>query len=154
MRRNATFGFTLIELMIAVAVVGILAALAYPTYVDQVRKSRRSDAQATLLRTAQVLERCYTEYNAYNNTNCVAVDNGDATNLAADFTVTEGGHYAVSANNTLAATSFILTAAPRGDQASDDCGNLTYTNVGIKGVSGDADGNGTGGEADDVELCW
>lgn len=58
-------GFTLIELMFVVAIVAILLALAYPSYVDQVRKARRADATSTLMDRAQVLERCFSRLNTY-----------------------------------------------------------------------------------------
>jgi type IV pilus assembly protein PilE len=60
-------GFTLIELMIAVAIVGILAAIAYPSYLDSVRKSRRADAQGALLGFANGMERHFTETSNYCN---------------------------------------------------------------------------------------
>lgn len=60
-------GFTLMELMIVVAIVGILAAIAYPSYMDSVRKSRRADAKAALSNAVQALERYYTEKNTYLN---------------------------------------------------------------------------------------
>lgn len=132
-------GFTLIELMITVAIVAILAAIAYPSYLDQVRKTRRSDAQAALMRTAQILERCYTEYNAYNNANCPAVS---GTGLAAAYQNTDEGFYTLSAT-LLNANAFTLQATPQGDQANDSCGNLTLTHTGQKGVS-----SGT------VADCW
>ena len=56
-----TKGFTLIELMIAVAIVGILAGIAYPSYQDSVRKSRRADAQGALLGFANAMERYFTQ---------------------------------------------------------------------------------------------
>ena len=61
-------GFTLMELMIVVAIIGILAGIAYPTYQDSVRKSRRADAEAVLLELAQWMERFYTENNRYDQT--------------------------------------------------------------------------------------
>src|SRR5690554_7773304 len=59
-------GFTLLELMIVVAVVGILAAIAYPSYMDSVRKSNRADAKAALNDAAQQMQRCYTLNSSYS----------------------------------------------------------------------------------------
>jgi type IV pilus assembly protein PilE len=136
--------------MIVVAVVGILAAIAYPSYQDQVRRTRRSDAQSSLLRVAQALERCYTEYNAYNDTDCAAVS---GTDLAASYQTTDGGFYTLSAT-ALSATGFTLQAAPNGDQVNDNCGSLGYDNVGQQTVTGDANGDGTAGDPADSALCW
>ena len=58
-------GFTLIELMIVVVVIAILAAIAYPSYQNQVQKTRRADAHTALLGAAQTLERCFTRTNSY-----------------------------------------------------------------------------------------
>src|SRR5690606_38472416 len=63
--RKSSAGFTLIEVMIVVAIIGILAAIAYPSYQDHVRKSRRADAQTALLELAQFMERHYTTNGRY-----------------------------------------------------------------------------------------
>ena len=63
-------GFTLIELLIAVAIVALLAAIAVPAYTGYVEKARRSDATTGLTKIAAELERCYTQFSAYNNAGC------------------------------------------------------------------------------------
>ncbi len=145
-------GFTLIELMIVIAVIGLLAAIAYPSYVDQIRKTNRSDGKAALLETAQVLERCFTEFNAYNNASCPAVNNADVTQLSAAYSNSEEGYYALSVAG-LATASFTLSATPIAGQAdennagkSNTCGVFSYTQVGAKGVSG--------GSITDPTICW
>jgi type IV pilus assembly protein PilE len=150
MGRPRSTGFTLIELMIVVVIVSILATVGYPSYLDHVRKTRRSDAQAALLRVAQSLERCYTEYNAYNDAGCAAVD---GTGLATAYQATEGGYYTLSAT-ALSASGFTLQAAPNGDQANDKCGRLRYNSAGQKGVTADANEDGSAGNAADVAICW
>lgn len=124
--RNRHLGFTLIELMIVVAIVAILAAIAFPSYQEQVRRSNRTEGQRALLETAQRLERCYTEYNAYNAGGC------NVTFPVA----TENGNYSVNATE-LTASTFTLTAARgAGNQATDRCGNFTYSHTGVKDISG------------------
>ena len=125
-------GITLIELLIVVVIVGILAAIAYPSYQQQVRKTKRADGKAALLDTAQELERCYTRFARYNDGNCgVALPSNSPE-----------GFYVITAN-ALDASSFTLDAAPQGDQANDAaCGTLRLTNAGIQGSQGaDADAN-------------
>jgi len=144
-------GFTLIELMMVIVVIGILAAIAYPSYLDQIRKTRRSDGKAALLETAQVLERCFTEFNSYNNISCPAVNNSNNAQLSAAYATSEENYYTVAAAG-LTATAFTLQATPVGAHADDNdnsvanrCGVLTYNQLGAKGVSG-----GTLSAAD----CW
>lgn len=118
-------GFTLIELMIAVAIVGILAAIAYPAYTSQVMKTQRSDAKSSLLEAAHNLERCYTEYNAYDNGGCPAVPG-----------TSDEGYYTITAATT--ANTFTLTANPASGVVVNDteCDKFTLTNTGAQGITG------------------
>ncbi|WP_051687412.1 type IV pilin protein [Microbulbifer sp. HZ11] len=126
-------GFTLIELMIVVAIIGIIAGIAYPSYMESVRKSNRADAKATLNDVAQRLQRCFTTYNAYNHASC-----GVATTLDGGSISSGEGLYSISATS-LTATAFTLTAAPvvgKSQAADSKCGSLTLTNTGIRNASG------------------
>lgn len=131
--RQRTRGITLLELMIVVVVVGILAAVAYPSYQDQVRKTRRADGKSALMNTAQALERCYTRFAAYNNAGC---------GVAFPVTSPEG-HYSITAVGGLTAAAYTLAAAPQGAQTADtDCGTLRLTSTGIQGSrNANADAN-------------
>lgn len=129
-------GMTLVELMIVVVVIGILTAIAYPSYLSQVRKTRRADGKAALMQTAQQLERCYTRFSRYNDGNCGVV---------LPFNSPEGS-YVVSAAAATTASAFTLAATPQGDQVKDTkCGVLRLTNTGQQG----SQGLGT-----DANECW
>ncbi|AQQ68693.1 hypothetical protein Mag101_14440 [Microbulbifer agarilyticus] len=125
-------GFTLIELMIVVAIVGIISAIAYPSYMESVRKSNRADAKATLNDVAHRLQRCFTTYSAYNNANCSVANTLDGGTITS-----AEGMYSVTAAVT--ATTYTLTAAPvaGSSQAADTkCGSLTLTSAGIRNATG------------------
>jgi type IV pilus assembly protein PilE len=115
------------ELMIVVAIVGILAAIAYPSFTEQARKARRADCAGTLLQNANALERFFTVNNRYNGAGTPALINCPADGGAATYTVTTPA---------ITATTFTLRADPVGAQAADRCGALTLTHTGVKGVVG------------------
>jgi len=124
---TAMRGVTLIELMIVIVVVGILAAIAYPSYQEQVRKTRRTDGQAALLDVAQKLERCFTRFNRYNSADCAV--HADLTD--GDGITTPEGWYTIT-NTNVGARTFTLSAAPQGAQTADSCGTLTLTHTGVR----------------------
>ena len=123
---RAEAGFTLIEMMIVVAVIAVLAAVVLPSYQDSVRKARRTDARGALTTVAQLMERFNTEGNTYVG----ATLGSGATDLYKD--ASENGYYALALSN-LTATTFTITATPAGAQASDACGTYTLTQAGVRG---------------------
>lgn len=135
------YGFTLIELMMTVAIIGILASIAYPSYLDSVRKGRRADAKAVLLQAAQWMERFATVNNRYDQ-DLAGTSVNDATQfLASGLTQAPIDGATKYYNVTLAAvaqTSFTLNAAPIAgtDQVYDKCQTLTLDSTGVKGVIG------------------
>lgn len=139
--RKSVGGFSLIELMIVVAILGIIAAVAYPAYTSQVVDSRRADGKAKLLEVMQAQERAYTTSATYET---------DLTNLgyAANPAPSDEGWYNISAAACGGGIDecVALTATPQGAQAANDgeCANLTLNSRGVKGISG----TGT------VAECW
>ncbi len=124
-------GFTLVEVMIVVVILGILAAFALPSYQNSVTKTKRTEGKALLLEAAQEQEKIFTQSNAYST---------DITDFTAD---SDNGYYKLSFSAS-SATSFTFAATPQSPFSDTDCGNLTLTNTGIKGVSGTAS----------VAECW
>lgn len=138
-------GFTLLELMIVVAVVAILAAIAIPGYQEQVRKTRRSEATAALLSVAQALERFSTVNGTYVGTagNPSATPPTPNVNALCNRNLT---YYTISCTS-LTATAFEVRAVPTGQQTGDKCGTFSYTQAGAKALVNPATGVTT-------VQCW
>lgn len=129
-----TAGFTLIELMVVVAVVGILAAIAYPSYMDSVRKSRRADAKVALSNAAQALERYYTEKNTYLNASLGDGAGAIFPDHAPSDRAHESAYYTLSITNQ-GGNTYTLNAIPTGTMSADSCGTLTLDQLGQKGAA-------------------
>jgi type IV pilus assembly protein PilE len=139
--KHKTQGFTLIELMIVVAVIAILGAIAYPSYTEYVRRGHRADARAGLLQAQQWLERGSTATGVYPTTLPAALTwAGDASK-----------RYDIGFADDNTNAAFTLTATPRagGSQAGDKCGTYTLSNTGLRGANGK-----TAGESGYDASCW
>jgi type IV pilus assembly protein PilE len=149
-RSKSHSGFSLVELMVAVAIVGILASIAFPGYQSQMRKTRRADAQGVLLQNAAFLERYFTENNCYKDKGgdgiCGSTDN-NPTLPVTQSPPAGTKHYDIAIQSG-DGTTFTLRATPAGGQTGD--GILEYSNSGAKGW----DKNGDGDTADAGENVW
>ncbi len=153
--------FTLIELLIVVAIVGILAGIAYPSYQNSLKKSRRADAQGALIGFANVMERFFTENNTYCDTGtsggantCGASGTDDTgtppATLYQSTTPSSGTAYYNLTINAVGASTYTLQATPVSGGPQDGDGNLQITNTGIRRW----DRNNDGDYLDTDETSW
>ena len=128
-------GFTLVELMVVVAIVGILAAVAIPSYINNVVKSSRSAAQTELLELAAAQERIFLNSGAYTSSVTNAYTGQSAGGLGVTSGKSKDGRYTLSL--ALTGTAFYtLTASPvSGTQQAGD-GNITLTSAGARSWNG------------------
>jgi type IV pilus assembly protein PilE len=128
---NQTKGFTLVELLIVITMIGVLAMIAIPSYNNHVTKTRRSDAKISLMKAAQDLERCFTENDSYTSgAGCTDYTGGVAS---------DEGFYTIK-TTTQSAAAFTVTATPvTGTAQADDshCASFAITNTGAKSATND-----------------
>lgn len=139
-------GFTLIELMIVVAIIGIIAAIAYPSYLDQVKSTRRGDAQGALASFANAMERYYTQNNTY-----IGADGGNSA-ITNTLTTPAAGVFASQSPSdgtpfynlriyNLTANSFELRAVPIAGSAQAGDGFIQLSSTGQRGWDVDDSGS-------------
>jgi type IV pilus assembly protein PilE len=122
-------GFTLIELMVVVAIIGILSSIAIPSYNEHVRKGRRADAQQHLMALAQSNQQRFLDTRTYEGTSSNLIPTPDGIST----------YYTLAINiNAGPPPGFSITATPKGAQGNDRCGTLTITQNATRTASGGA----------------
>ncbi len=125
-------GFTLIELLIVIVIIGILAGVAYPSYVSQMQDSRRSEAQAVLVDIANRQEMYYLVHRKY------ATNLATELGLAANPLISENGYYSIRTSSASATIDFTVTATAISNQASDtQCATLSINQDLTKSATSD-----------------
>lgn len=149
--KTSSSGFTLIELMIVVAIIAILAAVAYPGYQDSIRRGRRAEAKALMVEAAQFMERRYTTNNSCYDNPCGSnaapalpvdlrtIPRNEATASRQYYQITLGG---------VTRTTYTLTATPQNDQVHDTCLALTLNQAGTRTAAGKPATDPT------TQECW
>ncbi|WP_111493850.1 type IV pilin protein [Marinobacter bohaiensis] len=129
-------GFTLMSLLIAVAIIGILSAIAWPNYQQYVQKSRRTQAESCLVEFSQYMERFRSTQMRYDQ-----AGDGTANTLPGLGCTTESGldsfYDFAFVDGSLSQRAYTLSATPKAGQADDECGTLTLTQASVRGADSD-----------------
>jgi type IV pilus assembly protein PilE len=116
-------GFTLIELMIVVLIVGVLAAVAVPSYQKYTRKAHRTEAETFMMTLAQLEQQYFLDSRTYAST-IAALNTTTPTSVQSNYTLS------ITPQGT--PPGFTISATPQGGQAADECGTLMIDNNAVK----------------------
>ena len=134
--KNKQTGFTLFEVMVVVAIIGILSSIAWPLYQEQNLKSKRNEGATALLLAFAEMEKCYSDYADYTHANC-------------DFDGTsENGYYTITEDAGTTSDSYTLTATTSATFTDPDCATLKITHLGVKMKTT------TSGSYVPLQRCW
>jgi len=137
--KSESHGFTLMELMITVAIIAILGAVIYPSYMSQIRRSNRSAAKSALLQVQVAQEKAFLTYNRYakDDTELQGTPTSTTPGLQTSTTIS-GGNYTMSLSSASSgASDFTITAtASSASQLKDtDCKTFSISNLGTKSAT-------------------
>lgn len=151
MKKNNNHGFTLIELMIVVSIIGILSAIAYPNYTKYVQESKRTDATVAIMTAAQAQEKFYSQNLRYAHSQVALGIGASSENDLYTITISglEADGTTVCTSSSTSCTSYTITAtAKSGTSQYNDtqCRKMSYTNVGVKSAKDSSDAASS--------VCW
>lgn len=158
-------GFTLMELMITVAIIGIISAIAMPSYSRYVQKTKRADAKVEIMRIAQMQESYFVQNMSYAKDLLSSSTDGNlgfagtavkSEQEEYEITLTSNPNATCDGTSANPCTSFTLTAKPLSASQLHDtqCIRFTLTNTGQRGVKTGPDSSPVPGTAADVKKCW
>ncbi len=127
-RRGHAAGFTLVEVLVSLVIVGIVTAIALPAYSQYTLKAQRNNAKAILVETAQFMERFHTANGTYAGAAVPAAS-------APKGSTGTNQRYLIEFTGTQNATVYTVQAVPKNAQTKDSCGTLSLTNVGVQSPS-------------------
>ncbi len=128
-------GFSLVELTVVVAFLGVLLGIAVPLFIDYIKASKRADGVGVLVEAAQFMERNYSKsarYNEDENGTAIALPPGVSTAPRGS----SGSYYTISFAEAATETAFKIQAVPVNSMSGDDCGTFFLTHLGERSVSG------------------
>lgn len=152
-QRQFQQGFTLVELIIAMAIIALLARIAIPAYMESVNRGKRAQAQVAVTGLAQSFERYFSNCNSYNSSTCVLGASINASNAPTIYPpsvpATGTAFYTLTVNIPAGGASYTISATPvaGGSMANDKCGTFTLASDGTKNITGQAAGVA-------ITDCW